>query len=133
MEDMMKSRVREELEMFYGQRAERLKTLQLRDLLSTSPSILWTPSHKSAPEIVDSMIEKYLARFEDSWDKMLQDSEFCLKAMYLKSHITTSRLFYEEQLGNARARIVRELVTRYCMVEGTIDWSKLVAFNSGAD
>ncbi len=94
-------------------------------------SIFWSPDSESAPKVVSRLIEEYLTRFEDWWNALIQDSEFCTKAIYLRAHVTPQQFLYEEELAKAHNRITRELLNRFSTTENAIHWSKLLRFNSG--
>jgi hypothetical protein len=85
------------------------------------------------PEIVSRLIERYLAQFEDWWNVLIQDSDFCMKVIYLRARVDSQRFHYEEELANAHNRITREFLNRFSTTENGIHWSKLLRFNSGAD
>jgi len=129
----METNIQHRLETYYQQRAERLETLKLDDTLSDGASVFWSPGSESAPEVVSRLIEKYLTRFEDWWNALIQNSEFCMKAIYLRAHVDPQRFLYEEELAKAHNRITREFLNRFSTTENAIHWSKLLRFNSGAD
>lgn len=54
----METSVRQQLETYYQQRAERLETLKLDDVLSSGASVFWSPDSESAPEVISRLIEK---------------------------------------------------------------------------
>jgi hypothetical protein len=126
----METTIRHQLEIYYQQRAERLETLKLDDILSDSASVFWSPGSESASKVVSRLIEKYLTRFEDWWNTLIQDSEFCMKAISLRTRITAPRFLYEEELAKAHNRITREFLNRFSTPENAVHWSKLLRFNS---
>src|SRR5574341_828156 len=113
-----KDAVRRMLETLYEQRAERLRPLKLDDILPSTSSIFWSPDHQSSVEIVR---------------KLIRDEDFCLKAIQAKGDITTPQFSYDEELAKASNRITLEFINKYCALDYSIDWEKLVQFNSGKD
>ncbi|MDE3090583.1 MAG: hypothetical protein KGJ80_14480 [Chloroflexota bacterium] len=130
---LLQTRARKNLELFYQQRAERLKPLKLEDVLSKTSRSLWSAEGKSAPEVVQRLIEEYLGSFEKWWNALIEDADLCLAAINVRQQITTPRYAYEEELANAQNRITLAFVKRYCTLDYGIDWEKLFRFNSGAD
>ena len=130
---LLQNRVRKNLELFYQQRAERLKLLKLDETLSKSSRSLWSTEGESAPEVVRRLIETYLASFEKWWNTLIQDADFCLEAIRLRQQITTLRYAYEEELANAQNRITLAFINRFCTLDYAIDWERLLRFNSGAE
>lgn len=128
-----KDAVRRMLETLYEQRAERLRPLKLDDILPSTSSIFWSPDHQSSVEIVRKLIEDYLAASEAWWRKLIRDEDFCLKAIQAKGDITTPQFSYDEELAKASNRITLEFINKYCALDYSIDWEKLVQFNSGKD
>lgn len=128
----METTIHQQLETYYQQRAARLETLKLDDILLDGASVLWSPASESAPQVVNRLIEKYLTRFENWWNALIQDSEFCMKAISLRARITASRFLYEEELAKAHNRITREFLHRFSTTENTVHWSKLLRFNGGS-
>ena len=68
------------------------------------------------------------------WDELTGDSEFYQKLILLMEDdvIRKHREEYHAEYQKAVNRYVREFTTDFCKADGSIDWSKLVAFNSGA-
>lgn len=130
---LLRDRVRKNLEIFYRQRAERLKLLRLDDVLSKTSRSLWSTESESAPEVVQRLIEEYLSSFEKWWNALIQDADLCLEAIRLRRQITTPRYAYEEELANAQNRITLAFINRYCTLDYAIDWERLFRFNSGAE
>ncbi len=121
--------VREKLETYYKERSQRLELVKLDDVLSRDSSVFWFSESESAPEIVSRLIEKYLSRFEDWWSELTRDSEFCVKAIYLRPHVDTMRFHYETELDKAHTRITLEFINRFSTAEYKVDYSKLFRFH----
>ncbi len=132
MESNILETVRQRLELYRQQRAERLRTLQLSDIISIAPRALNPLNTESAPEIVTRLIEYYLASFEDWWKDATQDADFFLSAIRIKSDFD-QRYDYETQLVHAHNRLILQFIDDYCKPDYSIDWEKLVEFNSGKD
>jgi hypothetical protein len=79
------------------------------------------------------LIETYLEQFEDWWNVLIQDSEFCMKVIHLRARVDSQRSLYEEKLANAHNRITREFLNRFSTTENAIHWEKLLRFNGGAN
>ena len=130
---LLQNRVRKNLELFYQQRAERLKPLELGGMLSKTSRAYWSTESESAPKVVQRLIEEHLTSFENWWNVLIQDADFCLEAIRLRGQITASRYAYEDELANAQNRITLAFINEYCRPDYSIDWSKLLRFNSGKD
>lgn len=122
--------VRQMVKKVYQQRAERLKTLKLNDIVMTTPRVFWTSRSESAPDIVARLIEYHLASFEDEWQQALQGADFCLYAIRLDQEVD-ERSDYQEQLDYALNRLSLAFINTFCKSDYSIDWSKLLHFNSG--
>ncbi len=131
--DLLRDHVRQNLELFYQQRLERLQTLTLEEILATAPQNFWSTDETNAPDLVARLIEAYLTSFEHWWHTLLQDKNFCLLAHYLRPGITTPRYEYQDHLAFAHNRLTLDFINCFCRSDYTIDWAKLLRFNSGAD
>lgn len=120
------------LEIFYTQRAERLKFLTLDTVLANAPHNFWAIQDTDAPRIVAHLVEEYLVSFEQWWSRLIQDANFCLRAIQLRAQLTTSLYAYQNQLAHAQNRLTLDFINRYCRADYAIDWAKLLHFNSGA-
>lgn len=130
---LLQERVRQSLILFYQQRAERLMALKLEDVLTIRSEHLWLSEETSVPSLLARLIEAYLTSFEQWWNTLLQNREFCLQANRLRHQITTPRYSYQDQLAYAHNRLVLDFVNHYCRPDYAIDWEKLLRYNSGAD
>ena len=126
----MEKDIHEALGIYYQQRTERLRTLKLRDIVVTTPRAFWSPLPESAPKIVARLIEHYLLSFESEWQQQVQDSNFCLHAIRAKKHVDRQS-DYDEELAHAHNRLTLAFINEYCKPDYSIDWSKLLRFNSG--
>jgi len=127
----METGVRQQLQTYYQQRAARLKTLKLDDVLSRDASVFWSSKSESVPQITSRLIEKYLTQFEDWWNVLIQDSESCAQVIHLRTKTVPQQFLYAKELANAHNRITREFLNRFSTAEDSVHWSKLL-HNSGA-
>ncbi|MCX7839579.1 MAG: PmeII family type II restriction endonuclease [Anaerolineae bacterium] len=69
------------------------------------------------------------------WQELTGDPEFYLKLIrYMEDHVIAQhRETYKKDYQHAVNRYVREFTNDFCKEDGSIDWEKLVRFNSGAD
>ena len=69
------------------------------------------------------------------WQEMTGDSNFYLKLVRLMNAevIKKHREEYQANYDDALNRYVREFTIEFCDENGTVDWEKLVRFNSGAE
>lgn len=126
----MQASMQQNLAPYYHQRVEQLQVLKLVDILVTDGRLFWSPVSQSAPALVTRLIEQHLALSEMEWQAKMQDSEFCLGAIQAR---TQSEEFfdYDTELAHAHNRLTREFTTDFCQADGSIDWTKLLRFNSG--
>ncbi len=125
----MKSTVREKLESYYQQRADRLRSLELEDVLPHDSVVFWSPNSASAPDIVARLIEHHLAFFETEWREEIQDADFCLKAIRSRNQID-EQLDYETELADAHNRLTLTFINRFCKPNYSIEWEKLLHSSS---
>jgi hypothetical protein len=69
------------------------------------------------------------------WQELTGDSDFYLKLVRLMDSevIKNHRKKYQDNYEDALNRYVREFTIEFCDEHGTVDWEKLVKFNSGAE
>ena len=66
------------------------------------------------------------------WEKLTGDSSFYLKIIEaMKTQPIKHKLMFCEEWDKAVNRFTRDFTTEYCTPEGSIDWEKLLVFNSG--
>lgn len=128
----MKSTVREKLETYYQQRAKRLESLTLDDILSDVAGVFWSPRSASAPEVVARLIERHLVSFEARWQGEIQDTDFCLAAIRSRNQVD-ERFDYEMELADAHNRLTLAFINKFCKPDYSIDWSKPLRFSRGRD
>lgn len=70
---------------------------------------------------------------QDFWTWLTGDSEFYLKIIqYMGTKPDEYAKRFEEAYNRAENRMIREFTVNYCLPDGSIDWDKLVNFNSGS-
>lgn len=70
---------------------------------------------------------------QDFWSWLTGDSEFYIKIIkYMGTRPDEYAKQFDEAYNKAENRLVRQFTTSYCNEDGSIDWDKLVRFNSGS-
>lgn len=70
---------------------------------------------------------------QDFWTWLTGDSEFYLKIVqFMGTYPDEYVKLFEESYNKAENRMVREFTIKYCREDGSIDWDKLIKFNSGS-
>lgn len=69
------------------------------------------------------------------WQELTGDTDFYLKLVRLMDSkvIQNHRKEYQDNYDDALNRYVREFTIEFCDENGTVDWEKLVTFNSGTE
>jgi hypothetical protein len=68
------------------------------------------------------------------WEEVTGDPDFYLKLIRLmKEYPAQHRAVYQEERAKAVNRFTGEFLTDFAASDGSIDWEKLVRFNSGKD
>lgn len=66
------------------------------------------------------------------WTELTGDEEFYLKIIKYMGELPEKYVAeYKESYNKASNRLVREFSNKFCKEDGSIDWEKLVEFNSG--
>lgn len=66
------------------------------------------------------------------WTELTGDEEFYLKIIKFMGEMPEQYVTaYKESYNKASNRLVREFSNQFCIEDGSIDWEKLVKFNSG--
>jgi len=66
------------------------------------------------------------------WSELTGDDEFYLKIIKFMGELPEQYVSsYKESYNKASNRLVREFANQFCKDDGSIDWEKLVEFNSG--
>lgn len=67
------------------------------------------------------------------WYELTGDADFYLKLIQLmENQPEMHRLQYEEEWSKTLNRFVREFTIDFCRQDGSVDWNKLLEFNSGS-
>jgi len=68
------------------------------------------------------------------WEEITGDSEFYLKLIRaMRDHPRANRVVYDKAWSSAVNRFTKEFLDGFSKSDGSIDWEKLVRFNSGKD
>ena len=66
------------------------------------------------------------------WEELTGDADFYLKIIKFMGNLPEQYVdSYKESYNKASNRLVREFSNKFCKDDGSIDWEKLVEFNSG--
>lgn len=118
--------VKQHLDLYYRQRADRLVNLKLHDLLENNShlrNLIWV---NSAIKIVDILIEDYLESYEKWWHELLTDNVFCLHVIRMRQLFWDSRYLYENVNDDAHNRLGKAMIEQFCDVDYRLDWEKLL-------
>ncbi len=86
------------------------------------------PSGKGRPTIYRELAG------QDFWMELTGDPEFYIKIIkYMGNKPEQYLKQYQESYAKASNRLVMQFTTKFCEDDGTINWEKLVGFNSGYD
>ena len=67
------------------------------------------------------------------WAELTGDDEFYLKLIHYMESLPEKYIeSFDEAYYKAANKLVREFTTEFCLEDGSIDWAKLVEFNSGS-
>lgn len=121
--------VKQLLDLYYRQRADRLANLTVRDLLKRNSHLrnfIWT---YDPVDMVDALMEDYLESYEKWWRELLKDNGFCLHVVKMQLIFWDSRSRYEDERHGARGRLVKDMIEQFCNVHYRLDWEKLLLVN----
>lgn len=138
------------MDEYYRNRSERLRVAGLNDLLPfINPYALCLESIGEGHAVVEHALDAYLALTEQSifgdvltgrkprnedWQELTGDADFYLKLIRaMEEYPTAHRRKYDREYAKAVNRFTKEFLNEFSSEDGTIDWEKLVRFNSGAD
>jgi Type II restriction endonuclease EcoO109I len=147
--------VRQNLDQFYWQRIIKLSEVKLSDLLrKKNPYLLCATNGHSVSKIVEMMLEEYLSQFDesifgDTFFKSIariesentvspgETSNTFYKAIALidliRAHPTQNRLEFMDAWAKTLNRFEHDFLINFGNPFGSIDWEKLLRFNSGED
>jgi hypothetical protein len=128
---VIETEVKQQLDLYYQQRADRLANLTLDVLLKKNlylPLLIWKGD---ATKVIDELIEHYLQSYESWWHELLKDTTFCLHVVKLRSTFWDARYRYEDESVLARNRLAKAMIERFCNADYRLDWEKLLLMNQG--
>jgi hypothetical protein len=71
---------------------------------------------------------------QEFWARITGDEDFYLKIIRLmKRKPQEHKVFYQNEWAKAKNRFTSEFTSVFCKSDGSIDWDKLVEFNSGKE
>ena len=83
-------------------------------------------SGRGKPKMYRELAGKYF------WTELTGDDDFYLKIVHFMGELPEQYVAaYKESYNKAFNRLVREFSIKFCKKDGSIDWEKLVEFNSG--
>ncbi|MFN3690035.1 MAG: PmeII family type II restriction endonuclease, partial [Fimbriimonadales bacterium] len=73
-----------------------------------------------------------IASGQSFWEEITGDPDFYLKLVRLmRDYPEQQRKVYQEEWAKAVNRFTRDLLSEFAREDGTLDWEKIVQFNSG--
>ena len=147
--------VHQSFDEFYRQRILKLTGVMLGDLFrKKNLYLLCATSGSSVSKIVEKMLEEYLLQFDESifGDTFFESieriesertvstgekSDSIFKAIALidliRTYPTQNRLDFVDGWANTLNRFEQEFLNNFGNPDGSIDWEKLLRYNSGKD
>lgn len=84
------------------------------------------PSAKALPKFYQELAG------QDFWTELTGDDQFYIKLIRLMDKLPEKYVEdFDASYQRAGNRLVKEFTTEFCLEDGSIDWEKLVKFNSG--
>ena len=84
------------------------------------------PSSKGLPKIYKELAGQKF------WEELTGDENFYLKLIdYMKSEPEKYFKKFEDAYDKATNKLINEFTTQFCLPDGSINWKKIVEFNSG--
>lgn len=149
---MNQTELKKFLDNLYQRQTKRLHNLELVDVLHQSPSHLF--HILGMPEIsklATALLDIYMDSFQEvlvlsresttyvrfgqvSQKEKIDNLDFYLKLITLISHyVSQQRLEFDQEWDKAANRFQRDFLINFGNPDGSIDWEKLVRFNSGKE
>ena len=83
-------------------------------------------SNRGLPKFYEELAGK------NFWTELTGDEEFYIKLIRFMAELPEKYVAdFDESYQKAANRLVKEFANEFCNVDGSIDWEKLVEFNSG--
>lgn len=132
----------ERIDDYYRHRLHKLETLNLSYLLADmNPYLLCIEATLNVPLFIERMLRNHMYAFEQAIFSELfvelcehfeGDPDFYLKPIRsMRDYPASQRTIYEKEWDKAVNRFEREFLNDFANSDGSIDWEKLVRFNSG--
>lgn len=84
-------------------------------------------STKGLPKFYEELAGK------DFWEELTGDGEFYIKLIRFMAELPEQYVAnFDESYQKASNRLVKEFTNEFCNEDGSIDWEKMVEFNSGS-
>ncbi len=147
--------VQQSFDEFYRQRLMKLNGVMLSDLLrKKNLYLLCATSGSSVPKIIERMLEEYISSSDESifgqafFESIAsiereetalsgEKSNISYKAIALinlmRNISTQDRKEYEKERNNLINRFEHDFLNNFGNPDGSIDWEKLLRYNSGKD
>ena len=133
--------IQQSLNTFYQERSKKLYGLKLRDIFrSKNPYFIRAIVTRAASKVVDRLLEMYVSSNEDiftqaQWEELAEYPNFYQKLTFLMNNYTVMqhRIEFEQELANAHNRFLHDFLNNFGNPDGSIDWEKLIRFNSGKE
>ncbi len=132
------------LETFYGTLIEKIDGLNIQQIIKRkNPYLYRAKAMQNASEIVESILTAFVSSSEETifgncfagkrfWAELTGDEQFYIKIIgYMGTMPEKYVADYKESYDKAANRLIREFSNSFCREDGSIDWEKLVEFNSG--
>lgn len=86
------------------------------------------PSAKAMPKFYEELAG------QDFWTELTGDDQFYIKLIRMMDKLPEKYVEdFDAAYQRAANRLVKEFTIEFCLEDGTIDWEKLVEFNSGSN
>jgi Type II restriction endonuclease EcoO109I len=133
--------IRQGLDDTYRRGANKLSRLKLSDILNKkNPYLVHAVDTQGASEIVGELLKIYLASFDEGifgqtrWEELTEYPDFYQKLISLMNQKPTQhRLEFEKEWSKALNRFEYDFLINFGNDDGSIDWEKLLRYNSGKD
>lgn len=124
---------------YFGSRAEKLDSISLEELLvNANPHLFCLNGVGRVDKIIENLLQEKMHPFEEASLSQLQ-ATLCTQAtvdsdtvfiQLLQDYSGSQRIVYNTILARVSNRLCKEFCNRFSLPTGSIDWEKLVRFNS---